>query len=134
MLKLKHSVMVSADFVKRRCVPLGLAIFCSSGCAALPPAQVGQTIGTIAGAAALPGLGAPIGALAGLLAGMVVQNQIDKTTENRERKDLGHELGTGKSGDESAQPPSGEPTRVWVDETTQNGRVVAGHFDARSLP
>ena len=126
--------MGSADFVKRRCILAGLVISCSSGCAALPPAQVGQTIGMIAGAAALPGPGAPIGALAGLLAGMVVQNQIDKNTEKRERKDLGHELGMGKSDDEAARPPSGEPTRVWVDETTQNGHVIAGHFDVRSLP
>ena len=105
----------------------------SGGCAAMPPAQVGQTIGTIAGAAALPGLGAPIGALAGLLAGMVVQNHIDKVTETRERKDLGHELEGGKN-DDVARSPSGELIRVWVDETTHNGRVVAGHFDVRSIP
>ena len=106
----------------------------AGGCAALPPAQVGQTIGTIAGAAALPGIGAPIGALAGLLAGMAVQTHIDKTTETKERKDLGRELASGQSSNVSVQSPSGEPTRVWVDETTQNGRVIAGHFDVRSVP
>lgn len=82
----------------------------------------------------LPGLGAPIGALAGLLAGMVVQGHVDKVTETQERKDLGRELSEQKHDEELARPPGGELTRVWVDETTQNGRVVAGHFDVRSLP
>lgn len=115
-------------------VVCGVVMALCGGCAAIPPAQVGQTIGTIAGAAVLPGLGAPIGAMAGMLAGMVVQGHMDKVTETQERKDLGRELSEQKSGEEPARPPSGELTRVWVDETTQHGRIVAGHFDVRSLP
>ena len=69
----------------------------ASGCAGVSPAQVGQTAGTIAGAAIVPGVGAPIGALAGLLAGMVVQKQVDKVTEKRERKELGDRMGAALS-------------------------------------
>ena len=65
-----------------------MGVFCVSGCAGLPPAQVGQTAGTIAGAAIVPGIGAPIGALVGMLAGMVVQGELDKVTEKHERRDL----------------------------------------------
>ena len=101
------------------------------GCAGLSPAQVGQTAGTIAGAAIVPGIGAPVGALVGLLAGMVVQGQVDQATEKRERKELGQELANGIPSPPSSTPP-GEITRVWVDETIRNGRLVPGHFDARS--
>ena len=105
-----------------------------AGCAGISPAQVGQTAGTIAGAAVAPGVGAPIGALIGLMAGMVVQGHVDKVTEGRERKELGQELAAGRSpGSEAPTLPHGSPTRVWIDEMVQNGRLIAGHFDSRSL-
>ena len=72
----------------------------------------------------------------GLLAGMVVQGETDKVTEKRERKELSQQLTIGPQPSPS-QPeaaPQGEPTRVWVDETVQNGRLLAGHFDVRSIP
>ena len=112
------------------------AIVCSlcSGCAAVSPVQVGQTAGTIAGSMIAPGVGAPIGALAGLLAGMVIQGQVDKVVEKRERKELGQELGKGPdAASEGTGPPRGQQTRVWVDETVQNGRRQEGHFDTRYL-
>ena len=111
---------------------IGIAFAC--GCASVPPAQVGQTAGTIAGAAIVPGIGAPIGALIGLLAGMVVQGEVDKATEHRERKELGDQLAVRSSAaSETNVPPQGQPTRVWIDETFKNGRLVAGHFDTRYL-
>ena len=67
------------------------------GCAAIPPAQVGQTAGTIAGAALVPGVGAPLGALVGLLAGMLVQGEVDKVNEKRERRDLSDQLARGST-------------------------------------
>jgi len=108
----------------------GLAL--AAGCAAMPPAQVGQTAGTIAGAAIAPGVGAPLGALVGLLAGMVVQGHVDKATEQRERKELGEQLAAGAPSGLSpthASTPHGQPTRVWVDEAVEDGRLIAGHFD-----
>lgn len=111
---------------------LGLA----SGCAGVSPAQVGQTAGTIAGAAIAPGVGAPFGALVGLLAGMVVQGRVDKATEKRERKELSDQLAVGEPSPASPRvsSPQGEPTRVWVDETVQDGRLLAGRFETRVLP
>ena len=98
--------------------------------------QVGQTAGTIAGAAIVPGVGAPLVAIVGLLAGMVVQGQVDKVTEKHERKSLSDELATGTHRpdvEESAAPPQGQPQRVWVDEIVKDGRLVGGHFDVRYL-
>ncbi len=106
----------------------------SSGCAGVSPVQVGQTAGTIVGAAVAPGVGPPLGALVGLMAGMLVQGEVDKVTEKHERKILGEELATGPSPAAEGNAPLGaQPTRVWVDETVHNGRLIAGHFDARSL-
>ena len=112
-----------------------LTVGVSAGCAGVPPAQLAQTAGTIAGSAIAPGIGAPIGSLVGLVAWMLVQGQVDKVTEKRERKELGDQMATGASAPAPAQepPPSGIPTRVWVDETMRNGRLVAGHFDVRDL-
>ena len=110
----------------------GVVLAC--GCASVPPAQVGQTAGTIAGAAIVPGIGAPIGALIGLLAGMMVQGEVDKATEHRERKELGDQLAARSSAaPETTAPPQGQPTRVWVDETFKDGRLLAGHFDTRDI-
>lgn len=108
----------------------------AAGCAGFAPAQVGQIAGTIAGAAAAPGIGAPLGALIGMLAGAAVQHQTDKVTESRERVDLGRQLNppSGATQPTTAPAPIGTPTRVWVDETVQDGRLLAGHFDVRALP
>lgn len=112
-----------------------LSLLLAGGCAAVSPAQVGQTAGTLAGAAIVPGAGAPVGALVGLLAGMVVQGQVDKATARRERKELGEQLRRSHpSSEEGLIPTLGEPRRVWVDEAVQEGRLVAGHFEAHPLP
>ena len=111
-----------------------LSVGLCSGCAGVSPAQVGQTAGTIAGAAIAPGAGAPIGALAGLLVGMVVQGQVDKVTEKRERKELSQEFGKPSTPPaDGAIPPHGQQTRVWVDEAFQDGRLKVGHFEVRYL-
>ena len=120
----------------RRRVVIGIisVLVVSSGCAGVSPVQVGQTAGTIVGAAVAPGVGPPLGALVGLMAGMLVQGEVDKVTEKQERKTLGKELATGPSTtQEDHALPGGRPTRVWVAETVHNGRLIAGHFDARDI-
>ena len=120
----------------RRFLVLSTTALLLNGCAAFSPVQVGQTAGTIAGAAAIPGLGAPIGSLVGMLVGMVVQDQIDLATETKERRELGQQLEPEKRGTQSmasdapAPPP---PVRVWVDECVERGRVLAGHFEVQHL-
>ena len=106
---------------------------CVAGCAGLSPIQMGQTAGTIAGAAIAPGVGAPLGSLVGLLAGMVVQGEVDKATEKKERKDLGAELAGRAAAAPSVSTAQGTPIRVWVDESERDGRRIAGHFDVRVL-
>jgi hypothetical protein len=66
---------------------------------------------------------------------MVVQGEIDKATETRERQGLGEQLAAGPAlaSAQETSPPQGEPTRVWVDEAVEEGRLVAGHFDVRSI-
>ena len=102
-----------------------------TGCSGMPPAQVGQTAGTIVGAAVAPGIGPPVGALIGLLAGMVVQGEVDKATEKRERKDLSEQMAQPAATSTTTSQLPGTPTRVWVDETLQQGRSVRGHFELR---
>jgi len=76
--------------------------------------------------------GVPAGPIVGTLTGILVQGQVDKATEKRERKELGEQLAVGSR---AAQPaganasPQGEPVRVWVDESVSDGRLIAGHFD-----
>ena len=109
----------------------------ASGCAGLAPSQVGQTAGTIAGAAIAPGVGAPVGALVGLMAGMVVENQLDRTRETHERRELSDQL---KTDAQALSRPTGgpefpgQPTRVWVDESAEGGRLASGHFETRNTP
>ena len=112
-----------------------IAVGAVAGCAGVSPAQVGQTVGTIAGSAVVPGIGAPVGALVGLLTGMLVQGEVDKVTEKRERKELSGQLASRPDSPGSPEPSvQGTPTRVWIDETVEQGRVIAGHFDTRALP
>ena len=111
----------------------------AEGCSALPPAQMGQVAGTLIGAAVAPGLGGAVGGMIGTLAGLVVQGEMDHQTENKERTVLGEQLEENPSpktqGAAAQETPQqtleGVPVRVWVDETTQGGRTVAGHFEER---
>ena len=124
-------------FRRTRCV-VGIGIVSlslASGCAGISPAHLGQTAGTIAGSAIVPGLGAPIGALLGLVAGLLVQNEVGKVTEKHERKTLSDQLGGASPtrSDSAEVLPQGVPTRVWVDETVQDGRLIAGHFETRPI-
>lgn len=107
-----------------------------TGCASVPPAQIGQAAGTIAGGAIVPGLGAPIGALVGMLAGLVLQGKMDQATATRERQELGSQLAhrPAPGAEAPGQSASGTPVRVWVDETFHDGRLLAGHFDTRAIP
>jgi len=113
----------------------GCVLF-AAGCAAMPPQQLGQVVGTVAGSVIAPGIGAPIGGLVGLLSGMMVQKQVDQVTEKRERVELGQQLTTRPSEhpSEASAAFNGTPTRVWVDETWRDGRVVAGSFEERYIP
>lgn len=114
-----------------------LLVAMASGCAGMSPTQIGQTAGTIAGAAIVPGIGAPLGALAGMLAGMLVQGHVDQVTETRERKELGDQLARGHAQPAAAAAAGpgilGTPTRVWVDEDVHDGRLIAGHFEVRNI-
>ena len=121
----------------RQAVVIGvISLGMASGCAGVSPAHLGQTAGTIAGSAIAPGIGAPLGALFGLVAGMLVQNEVDKVTEKHERKTLSEQLGGASAplADGAEELPQGVPTRVWVDETVQDGRLIAGHFETRPIP
>jgi len=122
--------------MKERIVVIGCCVLLSTGCAGVAPQQVGQVVGSIAGAVIAPGIGAPIGGLVGLLAGTVVQKRVDQVTEQHERDELGRQLKTASasSAGNGEAPPVGTPTRVWVDETFRDGRLVAGTFEERYIP
>ena len=121
-----------------RLLAAGCSLLVATGCAALAPQQLGQVVGTVAGSVIAPGIGAPLGGLIGLLAGMVAQKKVDQVTEKRERVELGQQLKTqpaGRSGTVEEQAMlSGLPTRVWVDETWRDGRIIAGSFQERYIP
>ena len=120
----------------RRAIVVGIVgVVVLSGCSSVSPPQVGQAVGGIVGTAIAPGVGTQLGSIAGMLAGMLAQGQIDKANEKHERKTLGEQMATnGPSiAGESAAPASGTPTRVWVDETVHDGRLIAGHFDTQHL-
>ncbi len=121
--------------MRRRWLLLCGLCWAAGGCAVFAPQQIGQIVGTIAGAVAAPGLGAPLGSLLGTLAGLAVQKQVDTVTERKERVDLARDLQpkTAAAAASSAAGPAGVPTRVWVDETLRDGRVIAGHFDVHAL-
>ncbi len=101
----------------------------------MSPAQVGQATGTIAGAALVPGVGAPFGALVGTLAGLVVEHELDKVREQKERVELSRELQMPTPAQSLGEhaPASGQPSRVWVDEWLKDGQVIPGHFEARNI-
>ena len=108
-----------------------------AGCAGVSPTQLGQMIGSVAGGAIAPGVGVPLGGLIGNVAGMVVEHQVHKTREQHERVDLSRELQRPTASGQGAPQSSaalGTPTRVWVDEHLQQGRLVAGHFELRPIP
>ncbi len=61
---------------------------------------------------------------------------MDQVTEQRERVELADQLERGSDKNASgarATLPRGEPVRVWVDETVQDGQLMAGHFETRYL-
>ena len=123
--------------VRHRLLIAGLLLSLCSGCSGVSAAQVAQTVGAITGSILAPGVGAPLGALVGTLAGLVVQGQVDQATAKRERVELGDQLATGSPPALVSEPvmlPQGEPTRVWVDEMLHGGRLIAGHFDVRVIP
>ena len=106
-----------------------------AGCANIMPHQAGQVVGAVVGSAVAPGIGTPIGSMLGALAGLVVQREMNRVDEKRERVELGHRVKPGDApgaAPDAAGPPAGVLTRVWVDEMLDNGRLIAGHFD--SLP
>ena len=105
------------------------------GCSSVSPTQVGQTAGTLAGGMLVPGPGAPLGALVGTLAGLVVEHQMDKVREKKERVELSQELQKPASplDSSSSEQLLGQPTRVWIDEQFERGRLTAGHFELRTI-
>ena len=105
-----------------------------AGCSGMTASQAGQAIGSIVGSAIVPGIGTTVGALAGTLAGLVVDEQVDKAREKKERVDLNQQLQGTSAPQASPQSPVGQPTRVWVDETMRDGRVLAGRFEVRPVP
>ncbi len=120
----------------RQILVAGLSLVLVSGCAAISPVQIGQTVGMIGGATAVPGLGAPVGALLGTIVGTIFQKRFDQVTEQRERKELAEQPGTPAvaiSQSKPIAPPQGEPVRVWVDEVMRGGNILAGHFEVRRL-
>lgn len=100
--------------------------------------QVGQAIGSVVGSAIAPGVGTTLGSLAGIMAGMVAQGHIDKATEKKEQKVLSEQMSRpaqsqAASLDTSTPAAMGPPTRVWVDETIQNGQIASGRFETRHI-
>ncbi len=123
--------------VIRRILPIGLmsTLLLISGCASVSPTQVGQTAGSIAGAALAPGVGMPIGALIGSLAGMLVEQEMDKSRQKKERVELTKELNRPATPTDAGPELQiqGQPTRVWVDEHVERGRLITGHFEQRVI-
>ena len=100
----------------------------------MSPTQLGQTAGSIAGGALAPGVGVPVGALVGTLAGLLVEHKLDLVREDKERTELSNQLTAPDAPQAvSLEQPTGEPTRVWVDEQLLQGRLTAGHFEVRPL-
>lgn len=107
-----------------------LVLVLVSGCSGVSATQLGHTVGALAGIA-VPAA-SPVTTLVGMLAGMMVDHNIQKAEDNRERRSLSDQLGVGSPGASAAA--IGDPVRVWVDETVREGRILSGHFDVRHLP
>lgn len=118
-----------------RAILFSSSLLLASGCANLMPHQAGQTLGAILGGAVAPGIGVPMGSVLGSLAGMVIQRKMNKADEKRERVELGRHVkpGDAPGAIEQASAPR-QPARVWIDETSQNGRMIAGHYEILPLP
>ena len=101
----------------------------------MSPTQIGQTVGSIAGGAIAPGVGTPIGALVGTLAGMLVEGEVDRGREVKERHDLTGQLEQPHQTADAPQAAEvgGVPTRVWIDEQLVQGRLVPGHFELLTI-
>jgi hypothetical protein len=68
-----------------------------------------------------------------------VQGRIDKDTEKKERVVLAQDMSSQPSGrmsadGEASSTPGAGLQRVWVDEHTENGKIVAGQFEQRYVP
>ena len=124
--------------MKRFVLITGMCALWVTGCAGVAPVQIGQMVGTIAGSIIAPGVGGPVGGFIGLLTGMAVQKKVDQVHEVREHRELSEQLKQGSNAQaktpEEFREQTGIPTRVWVDEHVQQGRVIAGHFDTRVIP
>ena len=114
-----------------------------AGCAGMSPTQSGYLLGSIAGGAAAGPAGAAVGSLVGTLAGALAAKPLEQHREKVERKQLQDQLGAPApvtaqqptAPSEIAQPDGPMVmARVWVDERIERGRVVAGHFEERSIP
>ena len=127
----------------RRLATVLLAVCCLSGCAT-SATQIGQTAGGLLGSVLVPGVGTGLGSLVGTVAGLVVDGQLDKVREKKERVELSQQLQQRPAAaaiprrnelvGSPAGEPAGEPARVWVDEAMKNGSVMAGHFEERVIP
>ena len=106
----------------------------ASGCANVMPHQAGQVVGAIVGSAVAPGIGTPIGSLLGALAGLIVQREVNQSTEQHERVELGRQVKPTGASEPFGPVLAGLLGRVWVDETVHTGRVLAGHFESHPLP
>src|SRR3989338_3873700 len=107
-----------------------LVLVLVSGCSGMSATQLGHAVGALV-AVAVPAV-SPATTLIGTLAGMMIDNKIQKAEDSLERRSLNDQLGVGSPG--AAAAAIGDPVRVWVDETVREGRVLAGHFDVRHLP
>ena len=102
----------------------------------MSPTQIGQTAGSIAGGAIAPGVGVPLGALVGTLAGMLVEGEVDRVREVKERGQLSGQLEQPRrplDGAPQSAEVGGVPTRVWIDEQLVQGRLIPGHFELQTI-
>ena len=131
---------MTGTMLRMRAIPqmlLAATLIGAVGCAALPSAsQAGNTVGSIAGSLIAPGVGMPIGALVGTVLGMVIDGQVDKVRERKEQGELARQLASMPAPAGGGLEPAiigGTPTRVWVDESLTEGRVIAGRFEVRTI-
>lgn len=130
----------------RRRVPLLAAMCFLGGCATADYPAVVSMAGTAVDIVTLPVTGFPIGSVVGTLAGITLQKKQDEIEkeieENRERSDL-KEIAQLPNTQTTASTPSPSLAssstemslrRVWIDESTQDGTVVAGHYEQKYVP